>query len=186
MDNNRFEAYVKVFTDLYSQDKISVKWRKESAGLRLQVNLADELARIDSSFIEEEFLEVAFLVIRVTKEIVIGETPEEIDSNKLDIIRKLFLNDPDFIEYIYIQASSKVSVVENIDYEILTKRSEKNPNEIKGYSSLVNLVIGDSYERGDDSNFKRLLVEVTKYELKHTIKTLQNILEELENLNKKG
>jgi len=64
MDINKFIDYVKLFSDLYAKNTIEINWRKESPGFRSSISLDTELPKINSSFSEEEFLPVAFKIIK--------------------------------------------------------------------------------------------------------------------------
>lgn len=199
MNLNKYTEYVKCFSQLYHNNEIEILWRKNNGGLNVKLDLKNELPNINPSFKENEFIDVAFEVISISRMIAIDNDlylKNDINDkrfenkncdisviDKIKVIKENFLNDK-LIHYINVQTSSITNIMEDINIDILTKRSRKEPSKIITYSALLSLYIRDNHTNIDDEVSDRITVELTEQDIRNTINHLTKALVALENLKK--
>ncbi|WP_141434402.1 hypothetical protein [Bacillus sp. 03113] len=193
MEINKYIEYVKYFSYLFNEKDISVMWRQKNVGINFSIDIESELPKINSSFNEKEFMEISFEILSLSRLISrrefldddlreVNDKTEDIKFlDKIDIISEYFLND-DLIQYINVQTQSITNVLDEVDYEILTKRSKKTPEEIISHSLLLRLSVRDNYSKEDQDNVERITVELTKSEVEKTIELLNEALSSLEKI----
>ncbi|HET7626931.1 MAG TPA: hypothetical protein VFK44_00965 [Bacillales bacterium] len=183
MDLERFMSYFDTLFTFYASNQISIRWKRNAMGIISSVDLESELKQADSSFSEEEFLDVAFETLSLVKSIVMEE-PISAAQEKIEAVEKTFLKDKKDREFIYIQCSTNLNSIDEIDYEVLTKRNENNFNNVAAYSSLLNIKYSDpDISRTESPN--KLVVELSRKEIEVLIKDFQKILETLNDLERK-
>lgn len=181
MPSEKFMKYVELFSQFYKEDKVSAKWGKELLSFRPSINLEEELKKIDPSYNEEEFVDVAFTILRVIRDFSNGVSPKA-DEEKVQIITEVFLsNNHDILEHVRIHASSVVNTFEDIDYEVTTKRSKKDPNIVISKSIVLSLIYNDPMK--PDTN-NRFALEISTKELKEIMKALEDALETIEKIDR--
>ncbi|WP_342543324.1 hypothetical protein MHH33_07015 [Paenisporosarcina sp. FSL H8-0542] len=182
MDIQKYVSYVKVFFDFYSEGKVEVKWQKNGAGLSSLINFEEELQHYDSSFSTEEFIEVVFEVIKIAKNVALGLEGSEFDSDHINIVKEIFLQDQEFVQYINLHCSSKLYLLESIECDVQSIR-KKDDYKVIGNTAVVSYYLNSS-DTNEDANTKRISIELTKKELEDVMKSLSEIHNVLVNLEK--
>lgn len=199
MDFKRYLEYVKYISQLLNEKNIEILWRQNNGGLNVKIDLETELPKVNPSFIEEEFIEVTFEVIAISRLIAIDNVLDEKNGykdiknvskntdisliDKIQIIKENFLNDK-LIQYINVQTQSITNVLEDINFDILTKRSRKNPSKVITYSALLSLYIRDGHTNVDNEVADKITVELTEQDILNTIDLLNDTLSSMEKIKK--
>lgn len=179
-----FKRYAEIFIDLYIKNIIIVKWFSE--GVRIEAhdyNLKKELETIDDKIILDDFIGQVFYILNEARRIVLkNDNTYDYDSEKIIIIKEILQRCPQLIDDIKVKCTSKQNLLDNFDYEILTKRNKNDINEILTYSILINLELfnDDSKNKGNH----KILFELAETDVENMIKVLQEALEKLQILKK--
>ncbi|MUT64919.1 hypothetical protein [Paenibacillus sp. NEAU-GSW1] len=182
MTLEQFRRYVELFSQFYKDGKVGAKWGREQVYFRPTIDLDEELPKIDSTFSEEEFVDVAFIILKVVRDLSNGVSSKNIDEAKIQIISEIFLNqNEDVLEHARIRSTSVINTFEEIDYEIATKRSKEDPNYIIGTSVILSLVYNDSIK--PDSNH-RFALELSTKELKEIVKVLEEAVDTIKKIDR--
>ena len=176
MDISQKIAYAKAFLDLNTIGNITIKSNQSSAYLRTEINLKKELKKYDDSFEEKEFLNVAFAIVKTIRGLVLKDD-QRLDEDLIEIAEELLLNIPGLREEMIVKASSNLDLLDEINYEILTKRNKNEICKIDFYSVLLNINTTKIKERSSSLN-----VELTRNEINEIIVMLQRALEEINNI----
>ena len=176
MDISRKIAYAKVFSDLISNGNLTIKSNQSSAYLRTEIKLNKEVKKYDDSFEEKEFLRVAFAIVNTIRGIVLKDE-QRLDEDLIEIAEELMSNIQGLREEMLIKSSSNLELLDEINYEILTKRDKDEIHKVDFYSVLLNI---NTIKTKDKSN--SLTVELTRNEINKIIVMLQKSLEEINNL----
>lgn len=182
MEIEVFKEYLYLFKQLYVEEKIEISWSKESAGFKTLFDI-DEL--LPSNMNKDDFLNASFSIIRAAQNIAVGLLPEDKEEiEQFSLVNEIFLeSNQELISLINIHSSSNLKILDEIDFEILTKRSKTNPNEIISLTTCLNLFVKDLSKREDDNNIHKVSLELSIKEIKYIIETLENTLESLESIN---
>ena len=179
-----FKRYAEIFIDLYIKNIIIVKWFSE--GVRIEAhdyNLKKELEAIDDKINLDDFIGQVFYILNEARRIVLkNDGTYDYDSEKIIIIKEILQRCPQLIDDIKVKCTSKQNLLDNFDYEILTKRNKNDINEILTYSILINLELfnDDSKNKGNH----KILFELAETDVENMIKVLQEALEKLQILKK--
>ena len=173
--------YINVLADFLDDGKVEILWKRNGAAFRVNVDLESELSQINEGLSESEFLQTAFDVFQAAKAISHGEKENSnVDEEWANIVSQHFIrNDKDLIDYILIHSTSAAKVLNEIDYEILTKRNKVNPTEVLTHSILINIFVNDVTDKQDESPTDKLSVELTKAEIEELMQKCNSILGEL-------
>lgn len=165
-----------ILFELLKSNKIEIKWRKYSMGITAP-NLKNDLLRINPLIKEKEFLTFLFSMLDKARSIALGETLE-VEENQQNLINQLFQRFPTMKEEVWIRCRSNLNLLESVDYEILTKRNDKNLYEVVSHSVLLVVTAGEA-QRGNEPVKKSLTMELTRQEVEHLIVLLKKSLDEI-------
>ena len=87
---------------------------------------------------------------------------------------------PEYIENILVKSNSKLNLLNSIEYEILTKRDEKEINKIIAYSLLLNLGFNTTDDKYSEN--KMISLELSKDDIKLLIEELGESLKSLDSI----
>ncbi|MGG1073117.1 hypothetical protein ABE178_25360 [Priestia megaterium] len=195
MKAQNYETYLKLFTKLFKNDDISVVWKSRGGSVRTDIDLEDELSKIDDSLSEDDFFQLSFEIISLARLIAMGNVTQEEEegtevennddeisfSHKIDLISEYFITQ-ELIDHINVQTQPLTNVIDEFDYEIITKRNKKDPSKIMSYSVMLNLLLRDNFSNLDNGQVERVAVEMTEKEIRDTIEMLQESLTALEKM----
>jgi len=177
MFEDKYNKYVELFAQLYSEGKIDVRWGREIVGFRPLIKIEEIISNLDPSCSEEEFIEVALDSLHILRELALGRKPK--DEEKSEIISVAFLKDQDILDHVRVHTSSFVNTLNNIDYEISTRRNKENPNLVLGYSIILNFLYSNPIDPEENNRFS---IELTTKELRQLVKKFTEIIESVEKL----
>ncbi|MFU7590101.1 hypothetical protein ACMX9J_14350 [Priestia sp. RMT2NF4] len=183
MENKDYITYVELFSKLYSEGQIEIKWLNHSAQFRATEEVEEEIQK-SVNISHEEFIKVAFEIVRISQALATGINPKNYDRDKIKIISEIFLT-PERLEFINVHCYSKNNVLEGFDYDILTKRSQEKPTEVLAYTALLNFISADVYGEKENDNYNKLTLELSKKEMLKLIENLKGIYSNMESLEKK-
>lgn len=173
LNQKNFNDIFELFLELYGNGDLEVDWRKDSTGLRSLIDLDDRLLKKKCDFDKEEFISATFEIIQASRSIALGEKPSDITEDQKNLILNKFLSNDETVQNIILGSTSNNMVFEDLDYEILTKRSKYDPNNILCYTILLNF----NYKHGESQ--ESINIELTKGQLKKIIKEYETILSHL-------
>lgn len=183
MNREQKISCVKALANLYDNGKIELVWRRESSGVRSTVELNEELSQLGLNVNEQEFVRVAFDVMRIARAISIGEEITDEESALVEAVKEHFLQgNKNLLDFINVHSTSLVGTLDDIDYEILTKRKKSNPKETLSHTVMVKFYVTDTDER--DRTTKQIPVELTKGELEDLISLFSSIHSYLSELDR--
>ncbi|WP_106496413.1 hypothetical protein [Lentibacillus sp. Marseille-P4043] len=175
----KYITYVELFSRLYKEGKIDIKWLKNSSSFRVSKETEKEIEHIGVS--REDFIKTAFEIVRVCQMLASGNIPKSIEQEKIRIITENFLTQ-EILEFINVHSHSKNDVIEGFDYDILTKRSEKDLSNVIAYTGVLNFIVSDVYGETEESNQKKVTIELSKMEINKLIDKLKDIYDMIESL----
>lgn len=180
MNSEKQAKYSQLFWKLYSENKLFVRWSKNSTIIESKYDLEHELLKVDKTIEIDEFTSNALEIANIAQKMVLeGEILDD-SKYRIDAARQLLENNPRLIEEIYVRSTSNVNTFEGLDYEILTKREKGNLKNIIGHSAILRLNASDANRKSKDDCNKHLLIEITRGEAKEIIETLQGIIDDIE------
>lgn len=184
MGEEIFIESVKLFNELYKNKDIIVVWRRNKIELKVKTDLNKKLKEMNTELSEEKFIENTFEIIHICKLNALGiniNNEEEIDPFKYDIIKQHLLN-KDFLDELNIQLTSTANLIDETDFEILTKRSKENTSNIITHTVLLNLFARNTFTE-EGNSLKLVNIELSKKQLNELVEKLKNVIEDLEKLD---
>ncbi|NSL52964.1 hypothetical protein [Calidifontibacillus erzurumensis] len=180
MDVKLFEKYLNLFIQLYKDNQLIVDWRDNRANFKMRKKPETLISGIESNANEEEFIKSVFTIIDITKSLASSsEDSIEWDSEIVDLVKNVILSDENIWGEITAKVLCQNEYIDDIKYEILTKRSIDNPNCILSYSIQLSLDIKGQNDESTD----RIIVELTKDELINFKNLLEDIIQKLESIH---
>lgn len=176
MQIERFQQYLDLFLHFFKEEKLKVNWRENPMTFSTKSSIKDSLKHYDPNLEEQEFIQTIFMILQISKAISIEDEHaiENIEQEFKELVSEKFLNDLNLKNEVATQILTRGSHIENLKYEILTKRSERNPQHILGYSFLLSIDYKD-----DSENKSKLLLELSSGELSKFIEVLQKAREDI-------
>jgi|GEM_PF-7056130 len=176
----KFEDYLEIFIQLYNDKKIDINWRDNPMTFRTDVDFGSYLKTIDPTLNEKEFIGSIFRILRISKKIT-TESENEIkeDQEIIDLVSEKFLYDSDFKSNIASKILTNGNYIDDFNYEVLTKRDKNNPENILGYSALLNIDYKNSTK-----DKEKILLELSEEELSVLIDKLQEVKQDIKVLSK--
>lgn len=154
-------------------ETILVSWRKKGFSLRLvNENILDDLES------KEEFIDTAFFILKNARSYM---EEKSIDEAYVEYIKKLIDNVPYLKNNFMVYKSSGSYILEEYDYEILTKRDNEDINNVVGYSSQVSL---NATHSNDSDKMKTMTFEISSHDLDKLISKLIEAKEKIDLLSK--
>jgi hypothetical protein len=180
MDITIFKKSLEIFSNLYHDGLISIDWRNNPINIRSKSKVKSILKEYDFKIDENDFIENAFIIVDVAKAICTNslEPIKDIDENIIKLVEQFFIKEASLKAAIATEVFSTHNYINTLNYEILTKRNNKNLKEILGYNLLIDL----KYKNIDENSPNTLLLELTEEELSQLIHTLQEAEEKIKSI----
>lgn len=178
MKNQSFHYFAELLKGFIDRDIVRIDWGKSNQGLKLSKTAKEKLKESEYPITEEEFAEISFEIIYICIALSAGTINiMEFEESKVDIVKSNFLTD-DLKDEINIKTSSSSKVVEEFNYQILTKRNVNNPEDIITYSILLEILSNEPRLSTRDSKYlDNINLEVSEKQLRDLIKTLTQIID---------
>lgn len=175
--SSKLEKVATHFDFIYEQireENIIINWRKKGFSVRLvNENILDGLESKE----KEEFIDTVFFILKNTRSFVEGNTVKDC---YIVYINKLLDTIPYLKDNLIVYKTSGSYVLEEYDYDILTKRDNEDINKIIGYSAQVSLNASHS---NDSDKVKTISFDISKHDLEKLISKLMEAKEKIELLN---
>lgn len=174
-----------IFSQLYKDKQIKPVWGKHRGGIKAEKDIEEILQTIDPNISPDDFISDAFDIMSISRLITLGFSPKDSEQKrKFEIVSEKFLTNS-LKEEILINCTSTLSILENIDYQIITKRSKQNAEEIIGNTAILSIRYKDFYKNDYEPPTECLNLEVTKSDLYKLKETIEKVIKSLEQLNEK-
>ncbi|MBU4639423.1 hypothetical protein [Bacillus toyonensis] len=177
MNKEKFLEFVKVFSELHSSEDILITWGAE-ATLKLSTRIDLELEKFNLT--KEEFANECFKIITIASNIASGNINLRAEEEEVQIVNDIFLQDKDLLQYINVHTTSQSQILDEADYELLTKRYKKHINEVLTYSIGLSVNTNNSQR----NNKKHINLELSKSDAKQLIEILNQALVDIEQLER--
>lgn len=180
MNIEKFKIYLELFTKLCEDKQIDISWRENPMTFRSIQDIGEYL-KDKPELNEEEFVDAIFKIIGISK-LITTEVEGSIKGTNqefIDLVNNTFLSNQSFRSDIATQILTNGSYIDELETEVLTKRAKSNPQNILGYSALLNI---DYKKSSKDS--KNLILELNEDELSKLIEKLKAVREEIKFLSK--
>lgn len=182
VDREKKILCAKTLAKLFDEGKVEFAWWRDGGRFRSTVSLEEELSRLDVGVSEEDFVRFTFKTLATAQAVSIGDDGILNEDPELsDIIQEYFLRgNQDLMDYINVHSTSNATVLDDFDYEILTKRGKSNPKKVLTHTALVNFY---TLELGkEDITVERVSIELTRKEIEQVIEQCRTILNQLSEL----
>jgi hypothetical protein len=127
---------------------------------------------------KKEFANFMFDVFSGIKDFVTNNS--SINDQSENFFQRILEIIPGIREYILVKSSSNLNLLNESDWEIMTKRDSKTPENIIAYSILLNLDINPPSSDEDKSNI--FSVELTQNEAIQLVNKLNDALKQLKKI----
>ncbi|WP_342026013.1 hypothetical protein AADC60_07970 [Cytobacillus pseudoceanisediminis] len=186
MGIDKFSIYVQAVKILMEKELLELIWYKQVGRVRASKKIDEELLVI-SELLEsseplerEELFKVANDVMSITRNVALG-LKQENETEEFELVSKEIIN-PDMISKVNIHLTSKFDVLQNIDTEIFTKRSEEDPLQVITHSAGLTLYTTDGFE---DDIVSQQTIELSINQIENLISQLSKTVDSLKLLNTK-
>ncbi|EJQ20144.1 hypothetical protein [Bacillus cereus] len=177
MNKETFPELISLFSKLYFSDDILVTWGQE-ATLKLSPNVDTELEKLNFNITKEDFVNECFKIISLATKLASGNTEILHEKKEAPLVNEYLLTNKELLQHINVQTTSNIQVIEDIDYELLTKRYKENIQDILGYSIAISLDTNNK----EKTDRNRLNIELSKTDAKNLIELLNKALVDVESL----
>lgn len=184
MENNIKISCIKVLSDLYSDQRVEINWSRGNVSFRAKMDLSEYLASMDIE--HDEFVQVAFDALFTARALAIGENVSKAhwDEELLNAVKVNLLDrNPSLVHNIVIRNSPVAPVLNDIEFEVLTKRSKSVPEDVLMYSGLLHLFIKDNFTNSEETTGSTVSIELTKTDIENLIGSLQKLTSQIDALN---
>lgn len=165
MDNiiNITEKNFDTILELLKNEDLKVKWSKQ--GFSIQITNEEFFDTLE----EEEREPLIKSIFNLFKKVRQHLEGKEIDDEYIKYIDAL-IEKVDYIkDNFIIYRNSNAYILEDCDFEIITKRSKKKIEDVLGYSTLVSL---KAFHATDIEKTKSLTFDISEHDLDNLIKVL--------------
>lgn len=136
----------------------------------------------------DEFVQVAFDALFTARALAIAENVPEAhrDEEWLNAVKVHLLDrNPGLVHNIVIRNSPVAPMLNDIEFEVLTKRNKSVPEDVLMYSGLLHLFTQDTFTKSEETAGSTVSIELTKRDIENLIENLQKLTSQIDALNLK-
>ena len=174
------ELYVRTFVKMFDDKEINVTWRKDGVSFRSNVNLTQSLSDINPELTEEEFVNTVFRIAVVAQQIANNKDIDSEEEVLSELVLTLFLEErPELRNFILVHTSSQMRVLENVEYQIVTKMDSSDASKALANTMLLNIVTRDISKTEDDYALSNICLELSSKDINDILVLLKKSIDDL-------
>ncbi|MFD2654633.1 hypothetical protein [Gracilibacillus thailandensis] len=174
---------IEIISKMANEGEIEFKFFQDSARIRIKSDEFDEsLKNYNFDGDRESFADQLDEFLTLAKDVALGNPTEEYSEESIELIKNNYLND-ERINLINLQLRSHNNILEEVDTDIITKRSKTNSKSIISYNGLITLITRETHV-DDVSDYDVLHLELTKKQIDTLIDELSKARKSIESIEK--
>lgn len=170
MDNDKKNKYANILLNAYNSGLLKIVWNTSGFSLGIDPKRKELLPELK----EKEFIDYAFLIIKIVISLAEDKSVEEIQKQDLEIAKVIFNQEKDLKNHLYVKRNSKINCFKVLEGQIISYRNDENPQEIEANSTIIKILT-----EKDDEDISYTF-EISRRDLGNVIDELIKIKEKLD------